>query len=62
MPQQRHGLLRVTGRANAVVGDVRVALAFVERLTGRPLGTSGREIVGLVAPPDQVLTGEGDAG
>ena len=38
------------------------AISFAERLTGRPLGTAGREIVGLVAPPDQVLTGVGDAG
>ena len=28
------------------------AMSIAEQLTGRPLGSPGREIVGLVAPPD----------
>jgi hypothetical protein len=38
------------------------AISFAERLTGRPLGTAGREIVGLVAPADPPASEDGDAG
>jgi len=33
------------------------AMSIVEQLTGRPLGSRGREIVGLVAPPDDADPG-----
>ena len=38
------------------------AISFAERLTGRPLGTAGREIVGLVAPADPPIGASGEAG
>jgi len=38
------------------------AISFAERLTGRPLGTAGREIVGLVAPADPPTGASGEAG
>ena len=33
------------------------AMSIAEQLTGRPLGSPGREIVGLVAPPDDADPG-----
>jgi hypothetical protein len=33
------------------------AMSIAEQLTGRPLGSPGREIVGLVAPPDDEAPG-----
>jgi len=33
------------------------AMSIAEQLTGRPLGSPGRAIVGLVAPPDEEVSG-----
>jgi len=38
------------------------AISFAEQLTSRPLGRSGRAIVGLVAPPDEAADQGGDDG